>query len=405
MYQHEWPHITQTTKDVVMAELDKGEISIYNRSGIFEVFENAYAESLGMKHALVTNSGTEALHTAMVAAGFSPGDEVICPSYTFYATVTPIFQTGAIPVLCEATIHDGNIDPIAIKRLITPKTKAVMVTHMWGMPCDMDTIVAICKEHNLTLIEDCSHAHGALYKGRPVGSHGDIAVFSLQGQKIITGGEGGILLTNNIEFYERSLLFGQYNKRCKQEIRKDSPYYPYAVTGFGLKLRAHPFAIAMANEQFSHLKEWHRIKHKHALYLNEKLTAYSELELPVPLHEGDEPSWYAYTFRIKSGALSISTQDFCDKLVEAGIADADIPGSTCSLNLLKLFQEPGLLFPAYAEKVAYKPGDFPIAEAFFSSAIKLPVDVYDTDEYRVVLDEYAYIIGQTLKTHRKKERA
>lgn len=401
MYQHEWPHITQATKDAVMAELDKGEISIYNRSGIFEVFEDAYAASLGMKYALVVNSGTEALHTAMVAAGFAPGDEVICPAYTFYATVTPIFQTGATPVLCEATADDGNIDPAAIEKLIAPKTKAVMVTHMWGMPCDMDAIIAICKEHNLTLIEDCSHAHGALYKGKPVGSHGDISVFSLQGQKIITGGEGGILLTNNVEFYERSLLFGHYNKRCKQEIRKDSPYYPYAVTGFGLKLRAHPFAIAMANEQFSHLEEWHAIKHKHALYLNEKLAAYPELELPVPLHDGDEPSWYAYTFRVKPGTLSISTQEFCDNLIEAGIADADMPESTCPLNLLKLFQEPGLLFPAYADKVAYKPGDFPVAETFFNSAIKLPVDVCDTDEYRTVLDEYVAIIGKTLKAYRK----
>ncbi|HSX06832.1 MAG TPA: DegT/DnrJ/EryC1/StrS family aminotransferase [Candidatus Saccharimonadia bacterium] len=400
MYQHEWPHITQTTKDAVMAELDKGEISIYNRSGIFEVFEDAYATSLGMKYALVINSGTAALHTAMVAAGFAPDDEVICPAYTFYATVTPIFQTGAVPILCEAS-EDGNIDPASIEKLITPKTKGVMVTHMWGMPCDMDAITAICEKHDLTLIEDCSHAHGALYKGKPIGSHGDISIFSLQGQKIITGGEGGILLTNNVEFYERSLLFGQYNKRCKQEIRKDSPYYPYAVTGFGLKLRAHPFAIAMANEQFGHLTEWHAIKHKHALYLNDKLAAYPELELPVPAHEGDEPSWYAYTFRIKPGVLNISTQDFCDKLIEAGIADADMPGSTCPLNLLRLFQEPALLFPVYANKVAYKPGDFPMAEAFFNSAIKLPVDVYDTDEYRAVLDGYVDIIGETLRSYRK----
>lgn len=401
MYHHEWPHITRATKDAIMAQLDRGEISIYDRSGIFEVFEDAYAASLGMKYALVVSSGTAGLHSAMVAAGFAPGDEVICPAYTFFATVTPIFQTGAIPVLCEANADDGNIDPAAIEKLITPRTKAVMVTHMWGMPCDMDAIDAICKRHNLTLIEDCSHAHGAIYKGKPVGGYGDISVFSLQGQKIITGGEGGILLTNNVEFYERALLFGHYNKRCKQEIRKDSPYYPYAVTGFGLKLRAHPLAVAMAHEQFGHLKEWHAIKHNHALYLNEKLADYAELELPVPLHDGDEPSWYAYTFRVKPDVLSISAKEFCDKLIEGGIVDADMPGSTCPLNLLKLFQEPGLLFPMYANKVAYKLGDFPVAEAFFDNAIKLPIDIYDTDEYRSVLDQYVAIIGETIKAYRK----
>lgn len=398
MYKHEWPHITKATKKAVMDELDKGEISIYNRSGIFEIFEDTYAASLRRTHALVVNSGTEGLHTAMVACNFGPDDEIICPAYTFYASVTPLFQTGAIPVLCEAG-ENGNIDPSKIEALITSKTKGLIITHMWGIPCDMDTIMPLAKKHNIKVIEDCSHAHGATYKGRPVGSEADIAVFSLQGQKIITGGEGGILLTNDTQMYERSLLFGHYNKRCKQEIRKDSPYYDYAVTGFGLKLRAHPFAIAMAHEQFSHLPEWHRIKHKNAQYLNQKLSSLNQLELPMPDDSTIEPSWYAYTFRIKPGTLKISTQEFCDKLIEAGIADADMPGSTCPLNLLRLFQAPNLLFPVYTDKVSYQPGDFPQAEAFFNSAIKLPIDVYDTDEYRAVLDGYATVMSEQLAVY------
>jgi len=401
MYQYKWPHITQATKKAVQRQLDTEEISIYDGSGIFTVFEAAYATSLGRKYALVVSSGTAALHTAMVAAGFGPDDEVICPAYTFFASVTPIFQTGAVPILCDAQA-DGNIDPRKIEALVTLKTKAVLVTHMWGMPCDMDAIVKLCKRHSLTLIEDCSHAHGAIYKGKPVGFHGDIAVFSLQGQKIVTGGEGGILLTDSTEFYERSLLFGQYNKRCKQEIRPQSPYYEYATTGFGLKLRAHPFAVAMANEQFQHLPEWHTTKQRHARYLNERLAAYDQLVLPVPRHRNDEPSWYAYTFRIKPGALTASTQEFCAKLNKAGLVDADIPGSTCPLNLLKLFQAPAVLFPAYKGKVAYRPGDFPMAEAFYASAIKLPIDVYDTAEYRAVLDEYVSIIADVLGRYRKR---
>src|SRR5581483_4466177 len=261
------------TEAAVLQQLQGGEISIYDHSGIFKAFEDRYAASLDRTHALVVSSGTAALHTAMMAAAFAPGDEVICPAYTFYATVTPIFQTGALPILCDAGT-DGNIDPVRISRLITPRTKAVIVTHMWGMPCDLDPILVLCRQQGLLLIEDCSHAHGAQYKGRPVGSQGDIAVFSLQGQKIITGGEGGILLTNHTELYERALLFGQYNKRCKQEIRQDSPYYAYAVTGFGLKLRAHPLAIAIANEQFTHLSQWHAAKQKNAQYLTQKLDKY-----------------------------------------------------------------------------------------------------------------------------------
>lgn len=399
MYKHTWPHITEDTKRAVLSQLEIEEISIYNRSGIFEKFEDAFVQFLGVKYGLVVSSGTAGLHTAMVACNFQPGDEVICPAYTFYASVTPIFQTGAIPVLCDADL-DGNIDPTKIESLITPRTKAMIVTHMWGIPCDMDAISSICKKHDLKLIEDCSHAHGATYKGKKVGSFGDVAVFSLQGQKIITGGEGGIVVTSSKEIYYRALLFGHYNKRCLQEIDKDTKYYEYAVTGFGLKLRAHPFAIAMANEQFSHLDEWHRIKKENAEYLSKQLKSISGVVLPAAKNKDDEPSWYAYTILIDSSKLSISTKEFCNKLIEAGITDADMPGSTCPLNLLKLFQEPGFLFPYYSKRVRYMPGDFPVAEHFFFNAIKFPIDTSETKEYREVLDSYAEIIGSTLERYR-----
>ncbi len=396
-----WPRITQATKDAVMTLLDKGEISYYDRAGIFVTFEDRWAAMTGRKHALVVSSGTAALHTAMVAAGFGHDDEVIFPAYTFFATVTPIFQTGAVPVLCDAG-PDGNIDPAAMKRLITPRTKAVFITHMWGMPCDLDAILAICQQHNLQLIEDCAHAHGAIYKGRPVGSESDIAIWSNQGQKIITGGEGGILVTNNTDFYERALLFGHYNKRCKQEIRPDSLYYAYAETGFGLKLRAHPLAIAMANEQLDHLPQWHAAKNQNAAYLNQKLAAFPELELPFPVHDDDQPAWYAYTFRLRPETLNISTQEFCKQLQAAGLTDAATPDATRPLNLFKLFQDPTPLFPHYTGKVAYKPGDFPVAESLSARAIRLPVDVDAGKTTQHTFDKWAQIIGGVIAKNRAK---
>lgn len=397
MYKHSWPHITKETKDAVIKQLDTGVVSIYDRSGIFQEFEDKFASFYGRKYALLISSGTAALHSAMVACKFGPGDEVICPAYTFYATVTPMFQTGAIPVLCDADI-DGNIDPEKLEKLITEKTKAIIITHMWGVPCKMDRITQICKKHNLKLIEDCSHAHGASYKGKLVGTQSDVAVFSLQGQKIITGGEGGILVTDDQEIYYRALLFGHYNKRCKQEIDKNSPYYEYAVTGFGLKLRAHPLAVAMANEQFDHLNDWHKIKSKNAIYLTSLLKDLPYLKTPIASSDID-PSWYAYVIQVDSDKLSITTNELCTKLIENGIADADMPGSTCPLNYLKLFQKPGFLFPFYEGKVEYKKGDFPVAEKFFNNAIKFPIDVYDTDEYRQVLRDYARIIEETINSH------
>lgn len=396
-YKHIWPKITKKTVKAVLRELEKGEISIYDRSGIFEKFENRFASYHKVKYALLTSSGTAALHSAMVACGFKKGDEVICPAYTFYATVTPIFQTGAIPVLCDSK-ENGNIDPNKIESLITPKTKAVVVTHMWGFPCDMEEISNICQKHKLMLIEDCSHAHGAKIGNKHVGTFGDIAAFSLQGQKIITGGEGGIIITNNKEFYDRALLFGHYNKRCKQEISPSSPYYDYVITGFGLKLRAHPLAIAIADEQFDHLDRWLKAKNNNAKYLSSLLKNIPGVKIPN-ISGKFYPSWYAYTIQFDNNRFDASTDDMCKELIEEGLLDADKPGSTCPLNMLRLFQNPSLLYPEYKNLVGYKVGDFPRAEQFFNQTIKLPIDIYESKKYKAVLDKYAAIFKKVIKRH------
>ncbi len=199
-----WPPIDKEIDCSVIKQLHE-TISIYNKSGIFKEFEDAFAKYHKRKYALLCSSGTLAIHSMFVAAEFKEGDEVICPVYTFFATVTPLLFTGAKPVLCDID-ENGNIDPQEIKKKITPKTKGVIITHMWGIPCKMDEIVKICKENNLLLLEDCSHAHGARYKNKIVGSFGDLAAWSLQGPKNVSGGEGRILLTNNKEFYYRALL-------------------------------------------------------------------------------------------------------------------------------------------------------------------------------------------------------
>jgi len=396
-YRHIWPKITKRTISAVLKELEKGEISIYDRSGIFERFENRFASYHEVKYALLTSSGTAALHSAMVACNFKKSDEIICPAYTFYATVTPIFQTGAIPVLCDSKV-DGNIDPARIDALITPRTKAVIVTHMWGLPCDMKKIVDICKKHKIYLIEDCSHAHGAKIGKKHVGTFGDIAVFSLQGQKIITGGEGGIIITDNKELYDRALLFGHYNKRCKQEINSSSPYYNYVITGFGLKLRASPLAIAIADEQFGHLNQWLKVKNENAAYLSFLLRGIEGIKTPV-VNNKFYPSWYAYTIQFRNGCFDVSVDDICKELIEEGILDADKPGSTCPLNMLKLFQDPSLLYPEYKGRIKYKIGDFPNAENFFNQTIKLPIDIYENKKYKAVLKCYAKIIKKVTKRH------
>jgi len=396
-YRHVWPIITQETTEAVLRQLTPEGISYYKRQGVFAEFEETFAAMVHRTQALLFNSGTAALHAAMVALGFGPGDEVIVPSYTFPATVTPIFQTGAVPVLVDVDSQDGNIDPKAIEAAITDRTVAVIVTHLWGVPCDMVSITELCDRHGLKLIEDCSHAHGAIAAGQPVGSFGDVAAWSLQGQKLVTGGEGGIVAYDDPEYHYRSLLFGHYNKRCKEEIPDSHPLKRFAVTGMGLKLRAHPMAIAMANEQLSHLNEWHDVMNQNAGILTRHLKGIDGIRLPNP-RQADEPSWYAFAFQVVR-PLTITLAEFCQELNKAGIVDADMPGSTKPLNLEPLFQTPGVLFPQYAGMREYQEGDFPVAEGVYQNTIKLPIAARDNRAYRTELDRYAETIERVLDTY------
>ncbi len=369
-----WPPITKQIEKIVIQQLHQS-ISIYDRSGIFKEFEDSFAEYHKKRYALLCSSGTLAIHSMFIAAGFKQGDEVICPAYTFFATVTPLLFTGAKPILCDID-ENGNIDPEEIKRKITPKTKGVIITHMWGVPCQMDEIVKICKKNKLFLLEDCSHAHGAKYKGKVIGSFGDLSAWSIQGAKNVTGGEGGILLTSNKEFYYRALLLGHYNKRCKQEIPKNHPFYKYAVTGMGLKYRAHPLSVTIAYEIFKNLEKYLEIKRLFAKKIINELKNLPGISLPSSFFDSKiKPSWYAFVFQYKKEKLkNLPVEKFFEALQSEGLEEIDRPCSTCPLNLLPLFQTPEKLFPIYKKyPFSYRPGDFPRAEKFYHNAIKLPV--------------------------------
>lgn len=388
-----WPNITEKTKNVVLNQLNES-ISIYNKSGIIEKLENRFADYHGKKHALLTNSGTAALHSIFVGADLKEGDELICPAYTFYATVTPLFFTGAIPILVDCR-EDGNIDPEDIKRKITDNTKGIILTHMWGLPCDMDSIMDIKEKHNLLLFEDCSHAHGAIYKGKKVGTFGDASAFSLQGQKTLTGGEGGILVTDNDEIFYRSLLFGHYNKRCKQEIPEEHSLYQFAVTGMGLKLRIHPVAAAIADEQFDNLESVLENRRRTAKKMIEELKDIRGIEVPK-ISDNVEPSWYAFVMQYKSEELNgLPIEKFYRALLAEGCTELDRPGSTCPLNYHSLFQNPGAMFPKYERKISYRKGDFPSAERFHENSLKLPVwhDPKDEEIMNLYIDSFKKIIG------------
>lgn len=218
---HVWPLLTPESEDAVVRQMHSS-LSIYNRSDIYEVFEDRWQKMHGLKHALVCNSGTIAILHMFEALDLRPGDEVLCPVYTFFATASPLLQYGAVPIFCDA-LEDGNLDPAEIIQRTTSKTKAIIVTHMWGLPCRMQEIVDNARQVGIKVLEDCSHAHGAIVDGKIVGSWGDMAAWSLQAKKNIMGGQAGVMATNSTDYYSRAILHGHFNKRAKQEVPVDHP--------------------------------------------------------------------------------------------------------------------------------------------------------------------------------------
>lgn len=211
-------------------------------SGSFvKEFEELFAKYIGVKHGISVSNGTAALHLALTALGVKSGDEVIVPSLTSIACANTIRYVDAKPVFADSNAEYWCIEPREIEERITRKTKAIMIAHIYGHPCDMDPIVRIGKEHNIPIIEDCAEAHGAQYKGRSVGTFGEIACYSYYGNKIVTVGEGGMCLTNNDELAEKMRILR--NQGTKPEYK--NKYY-YDMVGFNYRLTNVQCAIGVA---------------------------------------------------------------------------------------------------------------------------------------------------------------
>ena len=196
------PYFSGREKEYVNQCLDSTWIS---SKGLFiSRFEEAFATYVGSSYATTVSNGTVALHLALEALGLGAGDEVIVPTLTYIASVNTIIQTGAKPVYVDSTEPACQMDMNDVIRKITPRTKAIMAVHLYGLPCDMDVLTSICTEHKLYLIEDCAEAFGTYYKGRHVGTFGDFATFSFFGNKTITTGEGGMVVSNSKEHIDKA---------------------------------------------------------------------------------------------------------------------------------------------------------------------------------------------------------
>jgi perosamine synthetase len=267
-YKDAWRQVRRSDLKPILAAAREDINTEAKGEGPIAEFERQFAQLTGSKYALAMNSGTAALHSAYFALGVKPGTEVIVPGYTFFATAAPILQCGGRPVFCDVDPETLVADPDDVERRITPRTRAICVVHLWGNPAPMDRFAEIARRHNLGLIEDCSHAHGALYRNRPVGSWGDIGCFSLQGPKAVSGGEGGIAVTDKPVLFDSMLALGHYGRLKAGQAQNtfDTDYL-----SLGVKYRPHLYGILLAIGSLSRLPELNRRRQRNYDILCEEL--------------------------------------------------------------------------------------------------------------------------------------
>ena len=292
----------------------KGEIS---SSPLVTSFEKRFADYTGAAYGLALSNGTSAIMAGLYALGVGPGDEVLVPSYTFWASAGPIVACNAIPVFCDIDPRTHCIAPEEIEARITSRTKAVVVVHVWGNPADMDAIMAIAGRHGIQVLEDCSHAHGAMYKGKRVGSIGHVGCFSFQGSKTLPAGEGGILVTNSRSIYEKAASLGSYERLCT--FGEDSQVRRYALTGMGYKFRIHPLAVAIADAGLDELEERNQIRNDNGRYFEAGI-ADLDCFVPQQVLKGCEREYaYHYMFFDNQKLCGISTNTLLTALSQEGV--------------------------------------------------------------------------------------
>ena len=278
---HSWPHIDQHVIDSVVKTTQSGR---WCRMGVpnstVSAFEKEFATMLGAKHFVGTGSGTQSLNVCVEALEIGAGDEVITSPYSDMGTVASILVSRALPVMADLDPESFQIDPDEIEKRITPATKAIMPVHIMGLPCDMDRIMAIAKKHNLRVIEDSCQAHLAEYKGKRLGTIGDLGAFSFQESKVISCGEGGGIAGNDDLLMDRCYTVQNHGTTRKGVTERIGPKY-----------RMTEFEGAILMGQVPQFLERHKIRNENAAYLRSKLQGFPGL-VPQKMYEGTESGAY-----------------------------------------------------------------------------------------------------------------
>lgn len=292
-----WPHFSQEEADAVSRVLLSGRVNYWTGSEGRE-FENEFARWCGTRHAVAVANGTLALDLALKALGIGAGDEVIVTPRTFLASVSSVVNAGATPVFADVDSNSQNITAQSIRAVLSPRSKAVIVVHLGGMPAEMDDIMALAEAHGLSVIEDCAQAHGATYKGRSVGSIGHIGAWSFCQDKIITtGGEGGMVTTNDTALWEKMWAYKDHGKSFDAVYRREHPAgFRWLHESFGTNWRLTEMQSAIGRLQLKKMTDWTAERRRNAAILAEALSCADGIRLQhIPDHIGHaQYKFYAF---------------------------------------------------------------------------------------------------------------
>jgi dTDP-4-amino-4,6-dideoxygalactose transaminase len=293
-----WPAFDEEQRAAAAAVLQSGRVNYWTgEEGV--AFEQEYARACGVPHAVAVANGTVGLELALHALRLEPGDEVIVTPRSFIASVSCAVTRGLVPVFADVDRDSQNLDPAAVARAITPRTRAIIAVHLAGWPCDMLALTALARDNGLKVIEDCAQANGAAYLGRPVGSWGDVAVFSFCQDKIITtGGEGGMLVTADADLWERAWAFKDHGKSraLTRDPRGPSTGFRWVHNDFGTNWRLTEIQSALGRIQLRRLSDWVGTRQRLAALLTDGLGRISGLRVTVPPAEVSHAYYKYYVF-------------------------------------------------------------------------------------------------------------
>ena len=339
-----WPWFDEEAIEAAMRVLRSGKVNYWTGEEGRQ-FETEYAASIGCKHAVAVANGTVALELALYALGIGTGDDVVVASRTFIASGSCIIMRGATPVMADIDRASQNITADTVRAALTPRTKAIIAVHLAGWPCDMDAILNVAREHGLKVIEDCAQAHGAEYKGRPVGSMGHINAFSFCQDKIMTlGGEGGLVTTNDTELWLSAWAYKDHGKSYDTAYNRVHPDgFRWLHESFGTNWRITEMQSAMGRVLLRGLPEIVERRRRYAAILSQRLSEMPALRVTIPADDVSH-SYYKYYVFLRPDRLRAGWTR--DRVVEAVKAEG-IPcfsGSCSEIYLEKAFP-PGMRPP------------------------------------------------------------